>query len=76
MVWLDPEVGSGELRAVKDLAKLQVNVPEEEIMLEFHDVSLRHRYSLVRVVQPDGKSAVKLSNRRLHSDYFQPSLKL
>lgn len=39
VVWLEKEEGSGELRAVKVLSKLQVHIREVEAMIELQDVS-------------------------------------
>lgn len=44
VVWLDKEEGTGELRAVKVLAKVQLNVREVEAMIELQDVSLHPDY--------------------------------
>lgn len=46
VVWLEREETSGELRAVKVLSKLQVNVREVEAMVDLQDVSIRPGYSL------------------------------
>lgn len=52
VVWLDREEGSGKLRAVKVMARLQLNVREVEAMVELQDVSLRG-HSLGYLTDPE-----------------------
>lgn len=42
VVWREREEGSGELRAVKTVPRLQLNVREMEALVELQDVSIRN----------------------------------